>query len=127
MYPLSMQLPNRSNNFAIEIKGDEVGPSRITVEEKSKTKILNIVHLEKSAKCEDPVVMTVGKRTTDEKEGRSPASPSKKKGKVHEDEDTKAKQKRRARRKFQVSDFLLGDEQLSYSLKEDLNSRGRLM
>ena len=116
-------MPNRSNDFAIEIKGDEAGPSRLTTEEKGKAKILNIVRLEKSAKCEDPMVMFVGNRTTDEKEGRSPTGPSRKKGKVHKDEDAKAKQKRRARRKFQVSDFPLGEGQLSYSLKEGLNSR----
>ena len=83
---------------------------------------MNIVRLEKSAKCEDPIVMPVGKRTTKEKEGRSPAGPSKKKGKSHEDEDVKAKRKRRARRKFHVSDFPLGEGQESYNLKGDLTS-----
>ena len=85
--------------------------------------ILNIIHLEKSAKCEDPVVMPVGKRTKEEKEGRSPVGPSKKKGKSHEDEDVKAKRKRRARRKFHVTDFPLGEGQESYNLKGDLTSR----
>ena len=101
----------------------EAGPSRLTVEEKGKTKILNIFCLEKSAKCEDLVVMPVGKRTPDEKEERSPAHPSKKKGKVHEDEDAKAKQKKRARMEFKVSDLPLGDGQSSYSPKDDLTSR----
>ena len=123
MYPLPTQLPNKSNDFAIEIKGDEAGPGRLTAEEKGKAKVLNIVRLEKSAKCEDPVVMPVGKRTTEEKEGRSPAGPNKKKGKSHEDEDVKAKRKRRARRKFHVSDFPLGEGQESYNLKGDLTSR----
>ena len=113
---MTTQLPNRSNDFAIEIKGDEAGPSRLTME-KGKTKILNIVGLEKSEKCKDQVVMAVGKRKTNEKEGRSLVGPSKKKGKVHKDKDAKARQKRRARRKFQVSDFPLGDGKLSYSLK----------
>ena len=35
----------------------------------------------------------------------------------------KAKRKRRARRKFHVSDFPLGEGQDSYSLKEDLTSK----
>ncbi|RYA55369.1 hypothetical protein, partial [Enterobacter cloacae complex sp. CH23B] len=61
--------------------------------------------------------------TTEDKEGRSAPDPSKKKGKSHEGEDVKAKRKRRARRKFHVSDFPLGDGQLSYDLKEDLTSR----
>ena len=69
------------------------------------------------------MVMPVGKRSTEEKEGRNGAGPSKKKGKSHEGEDVKAKRKRRARRKFHVSDFPLGEGQDSYSLKEDLTSR----
>ena len=67
--------------------------------------------------------MPIGKRTTEEKEGRGVAGPSKKKGKAHEGEDVKAKRKRRARRRFHVSDFPLGDGQLSYSLKDNLTSR----
>ena len=46
-----------------------------------------------------------------------------KKGKAHEGKDVKAKRKRRARQKFHVSDFPLGDGQESYSLREDLTSR----
>ena len=61
--------------------------------------------------------MTIGKRTTEEKEGRGVAGPSKKKGKSHEGEDVKAKHKRRACTRFHVSDFPLGDGQSSYSLK----------
>ena len=118
-----MQLPNRSNEFAIEIKGDEAGPSVLIEEEKEKAKILNIVCLERSAKCEDPMVMPVGKRTTEEKEGRGPQSIDKKKGKSHEDEDVKAKRKRRSCRKFHVTDFPLGEGQESYNLKGDLTSR----
>ena len=123
MYPFSTQFSNRSNDFAIDIKGDEGGPSRATMKEKGKIKILSTVCLEKSVKFEERVVMPVGKRNIDEKEARSLGVPSKKKGKVHKDEDAKAKQKRRARRKFQVSDFPLGDGQLSYNLKEELSSR----
>ncbi|MCO5586952.1 hypothetical protein L7F22_040897 [Adiantum nelumboides] len=75
------------------------------------------------AKLKNTLVMPIGKRNTQHKEGRSGPGLSKKKGKSHEDEDVKAKRKRRARRKFHVSDFPLGDGQLSYDLKEDLTSR----
>ena len=85
--------------------------------------MLSVVGLEKIATNEDLVVMPVGKRSTEEKEGRNGAGPSKKKGKSHEGEYVKAKRKRRARRKFHVSDFPLGEGQDSYSLKEDLTSR----
>ena len=121
MYPLPAQLPNRSNDYGIEIRGDEAGPSKLTAEEKGKTKVLSVVRLEKSG-SKDPVVMPIGKRSTEEKEGRSAAGPSKKKGKMHEGEDAKVKWKRRARWKFHVSDFPLGEGQSSYSLKEDLTS-----
>ena len=65
MYPLPYQLPNRSNDFSIEIRGDEARPSRLTAEEKGKTKILNILRLEKSAKVEDPIILPIGKSTTE--------------------------------------------------------------
>ncbi|MCO5601602.1 hypothetical protein L7F22_055725 [Adiantum nelumboides] len=120
MYPLPAQLPNRSSDYGIEIKGDEAGPSRFITEEKGKAKVLNVVKLKKTSVLEDSLVMPIGKRTTEEKEGRSGAGPSKKKGKVYEGEDVKVKQKRRARRKFHVTDFPLGEGQESYSLKEDL-------
>ena len=42
MYPLPTQLPNRSNDYGIEIKG-EAGSSGLTQEEKGKTKVLNVV------------------------------------------------------------------------------------
>ena len=91
MYPLPTQLPNRSNDFGIEIRGDEVDPSKLTAaKEKGKTKVLSVVRLGKSG-SKDPVVMPIGKRSTKEKEGRSATGPSKKKGKVHEGEDAKVK------------------------------------
>ena len=83
----------------------------MTREEKNKTKILNVVKLEKTETLEEPLLMPIGKRTIEEKEGRSGAGPSKKKGKSNEGEDVKAKQRRRARRKFHVSDFPIGDGQ----------------
>ena len=82
-----------------------------------------MVHLEKSKASKDLVVMPVGKRSTEEKEGRSVARPSKKKGKVHEGEDVKVKQKRTVPWKFHMLDFPLGEGQSSYSLKEDLTSQ----
>ena len=72
----------------------------MSAEEKGKTKVLSVVGLERIVKVEDPVVMPVGKRSTEEREGRNGAGPSKKKGKAYEGEDVKAKRKRRARRKF---------------------------
>ena len=127
MYPLPTQLPNRSNDYGIEIKG-EAGSSGLTQEEKGKTKVLNVVRFEKAVVIDEPHVMPVdqmpvGKRTTEEKEGRSAPGPRKKKGKSHEGEDVKAKRKRRPRRKFHVSDFPLGEGQSSYSLKEDITNR----
>ena len=107
MYPLPSQLPNRANDFGIDIK-DEAGPSGLTATEKGKAKVISVVSLEKSAKLEETLVMPIGKRTTEEKEGRGVAGPSKKKGKAHEGEDVKAKHKRRACRRFHVSDFPLG-------------------
>ena len=65
----------------------------------------------------------MGRGPQKRREGRGVAGPSKKKGKAHEGEDVKAKRKRRARRRFHVSDFPLGDGQLSYNLKDDLTSR----
>ena len=60
MYPLPVQLPNRSNDFGIEIRGDEAGPSKLTAEDKGKRKVLSVVHLEKSG-SKDPMVMPTGK------------------------------------------------------------------
>ena len=67
--------------------------------------------------------MPIGKRTMEEKEGRSDASPRKNKGKNHKGEVVKAKQKQRPRRIFCVSDFPLGEGQASYNLKEDITNR----
>ena len=67
--------------------------------------------------------MPSGKRTTYDEEGENGTGPSRKKGKSHEGKDVKAKRKKRACRKFHVSNFPLGDRQLSYSLKDDLTSR----
>ena len=89
---------------------------------------MNVFRFEKATMIDEPHVMHVdqmpiGKRTTEEKEGRRGAGPKKKRGKSHEGEDVKAKRKRRPRRKFHVSDFPLGEGQSSYSLKEDITSK----
>ena len=122
MYPLPAQLPNRSNDYGIEIR-EKAGSSGLTQEEKGKTKIVNMLGLEEVSNLEDPLVMPIGKRTTEEKEGRSGTGPSKKKVKSHEGEDVKAKRKRRARRKFHVLDLPLGEGQESYNLKDDVINR----
>ena len=77
MYPLPAQLPNRSNDYGVEIKG-EAGSTGLTAADKGKTKVLSVVGLEKVVANEDPVVMPIGKRSTKEKEGRNGAGPSKK-------------------------------------------------
>ena len=91
MYPLPTQLPSRSNDYGIEIKGDKAISSRLIAEEKGKAKILSVVCLEKCKSSKDPVVMPIGIRHTEEKEGRNSAGLSKKKGKVHKGEDAKVK------------------------------------
>ena len=53
--------------------------------------------------------MSIEKRTTQEKEGRSGVGPKKKKGKIHEGEDVKEKQKQSPCRKFHVLHFPLGE------------------
>ena len=58
MYPLPTQLPNRSNDYNIETKG-EVGYSGLTQEEKGKTKVLNVVCFEKATVLAEPLVMPV--------------------------------------------------------------------
>ena len=92
------------------------------MDEKGKAKVLNGVFLERTTTVDEPMVMPVRKRDTKEKERRDKARPSKKKGKSQEGKDVKAKRKRRARQKFHVSNFPLGDGQKSYSLGEDLTS-----
>ena len=52
MYPLPNQIPNKSNDYAIDIQG-EVGTSGLSNKEKEKTKIANIVTLKPPAKHEE--------------------------------------------------------------------------
>ena len=120
MYPLPSHIPNRANDYGIDLR-DEAGPSRLSAEEKGKTKIINIVTIEKKQREAD--VMPLGKRTPEEREGRNAPGPSKKKGKEKADDDAKAKKKRRPRRKFKVADLPLGVGQPSYSLQEDMVGR----
>ncbi|MCO5603134.1 hypothetical protein L7F22_057281 [Adiantum nelumboides] len=46
MFPLPSQIPSRAQDFGIEIQG-EAGPSGLTAEEKGKTKVVNIIRLDK--------------------------------------------------------------------------------
>ncbi|MCO5596443.1 hypothetical protein L7F22_050506 [Adiantum nelumboides] len=94
MYPLPRQVLTRSNDYGIDIKGEE-GTSGLTQEEKKKTKVISVVTLENAARLEDTLAMPIGKRATQNKEGRNTPGPNKKEGKSHEDEDVKAKSKRR--------------------------------
>ena len=58
MYPLPAQLPNRSNDYGIEIRG-EAGPSGLTRQEKGKTKVVSRLRLEKTSSPRDPLAMPV--------------------------------------------------------------------
>ena len=100
MFPLPSQLPNRSNDYGIDIRG-EAGPSGVCAEEKGKAKMVNIVLVEPSKadaevkqQEEEVDVMPIGKRTMDEREGRHGVGPRKKKGKAKEGDDVKVKKKR---------------------------------
>ena len=46
VFPLPSTLPDRSRDYAVEIKGDE-GSSGLIVEEKGKKKVINVITLEK--------------------------------------------------------------------------------
>lgn len=46
MYPLPLHIPNRAYDYGIDLR-DEAGPSRLSAEQKEKTKIINIVTVEK--------------------------------------------------------------------------------
>ena len=122
MFPLPSQLPDRSKDYAVEIKGDPGSSNRFTAEEKGKGKSLNVITLGK-AKKKEAEVMPIGKRTTDERDNRGVPGPSKKRGKAKEGDDATTKKKRRPRRHFQVSDFPIGVGQDSYSLKDDIADR----
>ena len=93
MYPLPSQIPDRSNDYGVDIRG-EAGPSGVSKEDKGKSKVVGIVTIEQKKKYEEANVMPLGKRTTEEKEGRSAPGPSKKKGKAKEGDDVTVKKKR---------------------------------
>ena len=123
MFYLPSQLNNRAGDYAVEIK-DEAGPSGLSPEDKGKTKVVSVITLENGRKVTEADVMPLGKRTMEEKDPtKGVAGPSKKKGKMKEGDDAKAKKTRQPRTKFQVSDFPLGGGQASYNLKEDLMVR----
>ena len=54
----------------MEIKGDAI-PSGLTTEEKGKTKIVNIIMVDKAKEEEEVDVMPATKRTVNERETRS--------------------------------------------------------
>ena len=92
MFPLLAQLPNRSNDYAVDIK-DKARPSKLTAKEKGKGKVVNVITLDKLGQ-EEACVMPLRKRTTKDKEGWGTPSPSKEKGKEKESDDVKVKKKR---------------------------------
>lgn len=88
MFPLLAQLPNRSQDYRLEIK-EEPGPSkRPTVEEKGKAKAVNIINLEKK-KGRRTLVDSIKHR-----EGRGTPGPNKKRGKAKEGDDAAFKKRR---------------------------------
>ncbi|MCO5602199.1 hypothetical protein L7F22_056327 [Adiantum nelumboides] len=121
MFPLPSQIPSRAQDYGIEIKGEAV-PSGLTAEEKGKTKVVNIIRLDKGKDDINAMVMSVGKRTTREQE-TSDASPSHKRGKQAETGIGKEKKKRKPRRHYNTSDFPLGEGQPNYNLRADLVGR----
>ncbi|MCO5582576.1 hypothetical protein L7F22_036474 [Adiantum nelumboides] len=114
MFPHPQQIPNRVNDYALDIRGDQ------GAEQENQASTLGghvgIVRVEKK----EADMMLLGKR---EREGYAAPSPNKKKGKEKEGEDAKAKRKRRPCRKFEVTDLPLGEGQTAYDLKEDLSGR----
>ncbi|MCO5557881.1 hypothetical protein L7F22_011453 [Adiantum nelumboides] len=121
MFPLPSQIPSRAQDYGIEIKG-EAGPSGLTAEEKGKTKVVNIIRLDKGKDDINAMVMSMRKRTTREQE-TSDAGPSHKRGKQAETGTGKEKKKRKPRRHYNTSDFPLGEGQPNYNLRADLVGR----
>ena len=114
MYRLPANLPSRSNDYAVDIRG-EAGPRGPPNDNKGKEKMINIVTVEQKKNQSEPDVMPLGKRNPDEREGRNATGPCKKKGKAREEDDAKAKKKRSCKN-FYVSNFLLGVGQESFNL-----------
>ena len=73
IFPLPSDLPDRSKDFGVEIK-DEAGPSRPPewmIKYKGKGKMVSVITIEEPKKKEEEAdVMPLGKRTTDEQEGK---------------------------------------------------------
>ncbi|MCO5587559.1 hypothetical protein L7F22_041509 [Adiantum nelumboides] len=121
MFPLPSQIPSHAQDYGIEIKG-EAGPSGLAAEEKGKTKVVNIIRLDKGKDDINAMVMPMGKRTTREQEP-SDACPSHKRGKQAETGTDKEKKKRKPRRHYNTSNFPLGEGQSNYNLRADLVAR----
>lgn len=74
--------------------------------------MVTIVITLEEKKQKEANVFPIGKRTMEERDNKSALGPTKKKGKIKEGDDAKAKKKSRPRRHFQVSNFLIvGDGQ----------------
>ncbi|MCO5581668.1 hypothetical protein L7F22_035557 [Adiantum nelumboides] len=121
MFPLPSQIPSRAQDYGIEIKG-EAGSSGVTAEEKGKTKVVNIIRLDKGKDDINAMVMPLGKRTTREQE-TSDVGPSHKRGKQAETGTGKEKKKKKPRRHYNTSDIPLGEGQPNYNLWADLVGR----
>ncbi|MCO5614979.1 hypothetical protein L7F22_069265 [Adiantum nelumboides] len=121
MFPLASQITSRAQDYGIEIKG-EARPSGLTAEEKGKTKVVNIIRLDKGKDDINAMVMPVGKRTTREQE-TSDAGSSHKRGKQAKTGTGKEKKKRKPRRHYNTSNFPLGEGQPNYILRADLVGR----
>ncbi|MCO5562374.1 hypothetical protein L7F22_016001 [Adiantum nelumboides] len=121
MFPLPSQIPSCAQDYGIEMKR-EAGPSGLTTEEKGKTKVVNIIRLDKGKDDINAMVMPVEKRTTREQE-TSDAGPRHKRGKQAETGTGKEKKKRKPRRHYNTSDFPLGEGQPNYNLRVDLVGR----
>ena len=118
MYPLPSLIPSCANDYAIDIKTD-LGPSGLTIEDKGKGKLVNVIAIEKVRADLDALVMPVGKRTT-RGPGGSGVHPNKKKEKQVEGDVSKGTKKRRPRQHYNAGDLPLGEGQQNYSLRADL-------
>ena len=115
MYPLPQNLPNRANDYAVDIRGEQ-GAQEVHQEAHGQAGgHVGIIRVEDT----EADIMPLGKHERE----RNVPGPSKKKGKEKEGDDAKTKKKRKPRRKFQVADIPLGEGQDAYSLNEDLIGR----
>ncbi|MCO5566805.1 hypothetical protein L7F22_020486 [Adiantum nelumboides] len=101
---------------------ESFGGGRGRAEEKGKTKVVNIIRLDKGKDDVDAMVMPVGKRTTRERD-TSYAGPNHKRGKQAKTCTCREKKKRKPRRHYNTSNFPLGEGQPNDNLRADLVGR----